>query len=327
MLIVGLQGSPRKRGNTDRLLSAFLEKAEKAGAAVDTIQVAKAGIIPCIGCGYCETHGTCVHADDPMSTRIYGLLRSADMVVAATPVYFYGPSAQLKVLIDRCQTLWSRKYKYALKDPLAATRKGVLLSVAASRGRQLFDAVELITKYFFDAIDARYCSALTYRGIEARGDIQRHPGLDEEIDALVDSCVRPLVQRQRMLFVSAHGALLGPMAAAAAQRRRGDRIRAACAAAAPAETDAPAMVAAMQRAGVDMAFRAPLPIDRAFHGASPDLVVTVGEGAEAALPAGVNRRHLPLARPTATDDEGMDRLVRDIDAAVATLFQSIEDPS
>ena len=106
MLILGLQGSPRKGGNTDTLLGAFLEKAGQAGAAVKTIQVARAGIVPCKGCGYCETHGTCVIADDPMSTELFGLLRQADLVVAATPVYFYGISAQLKVLIDRCQTLW-----------------------------------------------------------------------------------------------------------------------------------------------------------------------------------------------------------------------------
>jgi arsenate reductase len=134
MLILGLQGSPRKGGNTDTFLAAFLEKAGQAGAAVKTIQVARAGIVPCKGCGYCETHGTCVIADDPMSTEIFGLLRQADLVVAASPVYFYGISAQLKVLIDRCQTLWSRKYAISWKDPLAATRKGLLFSVAASRG-------------------------------------------------------------------------------------------------------------------------------------------------------------------------------------------------
>jgi hypothetical protein len=88
MLILGLQGSPRKGGNTDTFLAAFLEKAGQAGAAVKTIQVARAGIVPCKGCGYCETHGTCVIADDPMSTEIFGLLRQADLVVAALQSIF-----------------------------------------------------------------------------------------------------------------------------------------------------------------------------------------------------------------------------------------------
>ena len=117
MLILGLQGSPRKNGNTDSLLTAFMEKAEQAGAATRTIPVAKAGIAACKGCGYCETHGTCIITDDPMATEIYGLMRQADLIVAASPVFFYGISAQLKGLIDRSQTLWSRKYVYKLKDP------------------------------------------------------------------------------------------------------------------------------------------------------------------------------------------------------------------
>ena len=124
MFVLGLQGSPRRGGNTDTFLTAFMERAGRAGAATETIQTAKAGIIPCKGCGYCEKHGTCIIADDPMAQNVYGLLRQADLIVAASPVYFYGVSAQLKVLIDRCQTLWSRKYAFRLADPLAVSRKG-----------------------------------------------------------------------------------------------------------------------------------------------------------------------------------------------------------
>ncbi|WP_172684187.1 flavodoxin family protein, partial [Desulfosarcina cetonica] len=202
MFILGLQGSPRKGGNTDILLATFLEKAAAAGAAVQTIQVARAGITPCKGCGYCESHGTCVIADDPMAKQIFGLLRQADMVVAASPIYFYGASAQLKVLIDRCQTLWSRKYAFKLKDPLVATREGILLSVAASRGRQLFDGLQLTAKYFFDAIDARFSQALTYRGIEGKGAIRDQAGVAGDIDAIIEKSVRPLVARKGILFVS-----------------------------------------------------------------------------------------------------------------------------
>ena len=225
MLILGLQGSPRKGGNTDTFLTAFLEKAAQAGAAVKTIQVARAGIVPCKGCGYCETHGTCVIADDPMSTEIFGLLREADLVIAATPVFFYGISAQLKVLIDRCQTLWSRKYVYKLKDPLAGTRKGLLFSVAASQGRQLFDGIHLTAKYFFDAIDAQVSHALTYRGIESKGAIRQHEGLAADIDEALQKTVLPLVNRKKVLFISPAGACRAPMAAAMAQQRYGDRIR------------------------------------------------------------------------------------------------------
>jgi arsenate reductase len=226
MLILGLQGSPRKGGNTDAFLGAFMDKASQAGAAVKTIQVARAGVVPCKGCGYCETHGTCVIADDPMSTEMFGLLRQADLVVAASPVYFYGVSAQLKIFIDRCQTLWSRKYVYKWKDPRASTRKGLLFSVAASQGRQLFDGVHLTTKYFFDAIDAQFSHALTYRGVESKGAIRHHESLAADIDGAIQKTVLPQVKRKQVIFISPTGACRAPMAAAMAQHRFGDCIRA-----------------------------------------------------------------------------------------------------
>jgi arsenate reductase (thioredoxin) len=323
MLILGLQGSPRKGGNTDTLLAAFLDRAAQAGAAVKTIQVARAGIVPCKGCGYCETHGVCVIADDPMSKEIYGLLREADLVVAATPVFFYGISAQLKGLIDRTQTLWSRKYVYRLKDPLAATRKGVLFSVAASQGRQLFDGIHLTTKYFFDAIDADFTHALTYRGLEAKGAVRKQAGLAADIEAAVEKTVRPLLNRKRVLFLSSHGACRAPMAAAMAQLRYGQRIRAAFGAPSPASELSAPMVQAMARVGVDMAFRKPMDLQDAMHGLTPNLIVGMGSGVDARGFAQVEFVPWPLPEPAASDDATMDRLRLAIEMHLDGLMQGV----
>lgn len=319
MLILGLQGSPRKGGNTDTFLAAFLEKAGQAGAVVKTIQAARAGIVPCKGCGYCETHGTCVIADDPMSTEIFGLLRSADLVVAASPVYFYGISAQLKILIDRCQTLWSRKYMLKLKDPLAGTRKGLLFSVAASRGRQLFDGVQLTAKYFFDAIDAQFTHAVTFRGIESKAAIRRHEGFGASIDEAVASTVLPLVGRRKVLFISADGACRAPMAAALAQQRYGNRIRTGCGALQPAPELSASMVRTMQRAGVDMGYRRPQRVDQALFGATPDLAVVIGDDLDRTAVPGLDTVPWPIAGPASSADEDMDRLRVEIGAQVETL--------
>jgi multimeric flavodoxin WrbA/protein-tyrosine-phosphatase len=327
MLILGLQGSPRRGGNTDSFLAAFLEKAGQTGAAVETIQVARAGIVPCKGCGYCETHGTCVIADDPMSSTIFGLLRQADLVVAATPVYFYAASAQLKVLIDRCQTLWSRKYVYKLKDPLAATRKGLLFSVAASRGRQLFDGIHLSTKYFFDAIDADFSHALTYRGIEAKGAIRNHKSLDADVEAAVAATVLPLVKRKKVLFISPSGACRAPMAAAMAQQRYGDRIRTDFAGWSPADALQDAMVRSMQQIGLDMGFRKPQNSEQALFGATPDLTIVVGDQADKIAAPGEKTVQWSLSDPVSSpdspssEDEAMDRLRLKIEAQVDTLMQ------
>ena len=323
MLIVGLQGSPRKGGNTDDLLAAFLAKAGQAGAEVKTIQVARAGIVPCKGCGYCETHGTCVIADDPMSTEIYGLLREADLVVAATPVFFYGASAQLKVLIDRCQTLWSRKYVVKLKDPLAGTRKGLLFSVAASRGRQLFDGIHLSTKYFFDAIDATFSHALTYRGIESKGAIRDREGLVADIDEAIEKTVLPLVNRKKVLFISPVGACRAPMAAAMAQQRYGDSIRTGFGGSSPASALHEPMVQAMQRVGTDMGYRQPQGIDQVFYGSTPDLTFTIGETVDQKRVPGKKKVSWHLPEPTPSDNAAIDRLRLEIEAHVYTLMRFI----
>ena len=96
MMILGFQGSPRKKGNTNYLLSAFMDEAETLGAQTRIVEVAKKNIVPCIGCGYCEKKGYCITQDDDMTNEIYPLLREADVVVLATPIYFYNVPAQLK---------------------------------------------------------------------------------------------------------------------------------------------------------------------------------------------------------------------------------------
>ena len=325
MLILGLQGSPRKGGNTDGLLAALLARAEEAGARTRTIQVARAGIAACKGCGYCERHGSCVITDDPMADEIYGLMRRADLIVAASPVFFYGVSAQLKGLIDRSQTLWSRKYIYKLKDPLADTRQGILLSVAASHGQQLFDGVHLTVNYFFDAIDARPVHALTYRGVESKGDIFKQERLADDIEAIVDTYVRPVVARKRVLFVSQAGACRGPLAAALTQRRHGQWLRADCAALKPAEGFSTPMVGRLERVGVDMAYRRPASIEQTLVSTVPDLVVIVDHAIDQNPLPGAKSVRWPLAVPEPTE-EALDRLFVDTESHIDRITDWLGQP-
>jgi multimeric flavodoxin WrbA/protein-tyrosine-phosphatase len=326
MLILGLQGSPRKGGNSDTFMAAFMDRAARAGATVRTIQAARSGVVPCKGCGYCEKHGTCVIIDDPMSTEVFGLIRKADLIVAASPVYFYGVSAQLKVLIDRCQTLWSRKYIFRLQDPLAATRKGLLFSVAASQGRQLFDGVRLTANYFFDAINASPTVSLTYRGIEAKGAISRHAPLVADVDAAIQTAVLPLVTRKKVLFVSSQGACRAPMAAAMAQQRYSDRIRTDFAGRSPAADLKAPMLRAMTKNGVDLSYRQPKPVDQAFFGARPDLVICLDAADAAISDQGLKTIRWTLAETAPSDDDGMDRLRQDIQAHTDQLMPLLKNP-
>lgn len=165
MFILGLQGSPRRNGNTSHLMSLCMAEGERAGALTHTVEIDKRHILPCKEYLVCDKKGYCP-IDDDMKHEIYALIRRADVIISASPVFFYNVTAQLKALMDRCQTFWARKYRLKLRDPGARMRRGAMLSVAATKGKALFDAVELTTQYFFDAVDAKYEGSLTYRGIE-----------------------------------------------------------------------------------------------------------------------------------------------------------------
>ena len=101
--IVVLTGSMRRGGNTDLLAAAFADGARQHNE-VEIISVADYKVNPCIGCNSCFTRqrNQCFQNDD--MNLIYEKLKKADMVVIASPVYFYGLSAKLKAVIDRLHT-------------------------------------------------------------------------------------------------------------------------------------------------------------------------------------------------------------------------------
>lgn len=277
MRALGLLGSPRKKGNTDRLLSLFMDRLAGLGVETQTIDVCRRHIEPCRELTVCETKGTCP-IDDDMHKAIYGLLRDADLVILASPVFFYGVSAQLKALIDRCQTLWARKHLLKLNDSRHKLRRGFLLSVGATGGKQLFDGIHLTAKYFFDAVAARYAGSLTYRHIEKRGQIMELPSLAEDVAAAADQLADGLAGRPKVIFACRENAGRSRMAAAFARIHAGDRLDVISAGSAPAAAVNPVMVAAMAEKGIDMGFSTPRPLDRALDGSPPAVLITMGCG-------------------------------------------------
>lgn len=275
MLALGLQGSPRKNGNSDILLCRFMDELAGLGVVTRTIDVARRHIEPCKELTVCERKGFCPIKDD-MEGEIYALLRKADLVVAASPVFFYGVSAQLKALIDRCQTLWARRYRLKLNDPASSIRRGFLLSVGATAGKQLFDGIHLTAKYFFDGISATYAGSLTYRKIEGRGQIKDHPGLAQDIRRAAEELTHGLTGRPKVLYVCADNACRSQMAAAFTKLHAGRLLDADCAGFKPADGVDPMMVAVMQEKGIDMGFRTIQPLHVALADHHPDHLVTLG---------------------------------------------------
>lgn len=275
MNILGLQGSPRKMGNSHALISMFLARAEEKGASIQHVHVPGIKITPCKGCGYCEKKGVCVIDDDQMTGEIYALLRQADLIVLASPVFFYGVSGQIKLLIDRTQALWARKYVFKQKDPKGFHRKGFTLSVGASRGKQLFDGVKLTAKYFFDAADAVSEGGLFYKGIESKGAIKTHPGIDADVDRAVDQLMRPFKEKKKVLFVSEKGAFKSVMAAGFAGIASGGSIMAEHCGIHPHERIDPDAVAIMAEMGIDLLYQHPGTIEKISFKNPPDLIIDI----------------------------------------------------
>ena len=101
-----LSGSPRKGGNSDLLCDEFARGAREAGHEVEKLRVAEKTVRPCSACYYCASHGgECVHKDD--MAGIMQKMIDADVLVLASPVYFYSIDAQLKAVIDRTVARWT----------------------------------------------------------------------------------------------------------------------------------------------------------------------------------------------------------------------------
>lgn len=169
MNILIISGSPRKDGNTELLVKAFT-KGISQKHQVEIVSVHDYKVNPCLGCNACfKSEGnTCAQKDD--MAVVYEKMSRADMLVIASPVYFYGLSAQLKAIIDRCH------------NPIRDTfhiKKMALLLVGAASLPELFDAIlkeySLCLK-FFGIEDA---GKVLVRGVKDKGDIKNANALDE----------------------------------------------------------------------------------------------------------------------------------------------------
>ena len=325
MMILGFQGSPRKKGNTNYLLSLFMNEAENLGAQTCIIEVTQKNIVPCIGCGHCEKKGFCITKNDDMTNEIYPLLREADVVVLAAPIYFYNVPAQLKALIDRTQTLWSRKYKLNLTDPARHYRRGFLLAQGATKGKNLFEGVDLTAKYFFDAVGARFDGSLTYRHIEDTGDMEKHPTVQKDVTTSVKELLASLLGRKKILFACRENACRSQMAAAFAQHIAGDKIETASAGSEPAEKINLDMIKAMAEKGIDMGFRKTRFLDQAASDMQPDMIITMGCGEACPFIPGMQRVDWDIPDPAGKPMDVMRNVRDEIETRVKALVNSILD--
>ncbi len=178
--ILAVHGSPRREGNTSRLLRRAVQGARDAGGQVEEVVLRDLKMSPCLEIYGCKTTGRCVIQDD--FQEIYDQLLNAQGLILASPIFFYTVSSHVKILMDRCQSLWIKKYwlekeRFGARKP---TRKGLFISVGATKGKKLFEGTLLTVRYFFDTLDMELWRSLLYRGLDLEGDVLEHPDYLEE---------------------------------------------------------------------------------------------------------------------------------------------------
>jgi multimeric flavodoxin WrbA len=174
MKIIAFLGSPRKGGNTELLLHEAIKGIEVSGFSVRTFDLNAMHIIPCQDCGGCDNTGECIMHDD--MTELYPEIRAADRIILASPIFFFGLSAQSKIMIDRCQSFWCEKY--LLKKPIPAGqygRKGLLILVGGMKAEIGVQCAETTAKAFFRTVSVREHKVLSFLRVDAKGAILRHP--------------------------------------------------------------------------------------------------------------------------------------------------------
>ena len=132
MKITVITGSPHRKGTSALLADEFIRGAKESGHKVFRFDAAFETLHPCLGCGRCGSTGRCVHQDS-METLLPHL-KEADVVVFVTPLYYFGMSAQLKMVIDRFYAVNS--------DLMGSSKKSILLATAYDDQDWTFKALE-----------------------------------------------------------------------------------------------------------------------------------------------------------------------------------------
>ena len=180
MNLIAFHGSPRRGGNTELLLEAALRGA---GTEARVFKLNEMNIRPCQDCGACTETGVCIVEDD--MAEVVVAIRGADRIILASPVFFMGLSAQVKAMVDRCQQFWCEKHllKRAIQ-PGDPGRKGLLLLVGGMKMEAGMDCCKRTATAFFRTVSVPEHATLSYMGVDAKGDIEKHAtALGEALEA------------------------------------------------------------------------------------------------------------------------------------------------
>ncbi len=169
-IVLGIAGSPRRHGNSDRLLEAALAGVREAGAEARTLVASEAGLSACLGCNACSLDGECVQRDG--GPALYEAVDAAHAIIVATPVYFASVPGPLKTLIDRMQPYWARTHVLGLPRP--DRRPGAILLARGGGDPYGFDSAEATVRSAFAVLGIDVLGVVRATGVDAPGDVADH---------------------------------------------------------------------------------------------------------------------------------------------------------
>lgn len=178
--VLCIAGSPRRNGNSDRLLASLMSGVEEAGGVAIRLVAKDVGAEPCRGCHGCSKDGECIIGDG--MDDVYSLIDTADAIVVATPVFFATVPAVLKTIYDRCQPYWARRYVLGQPAP-AHKRPGAALVVGGGGDPFGVECAVTPTKSVFGVLGVSLDHVLEVVGPDGPRDIERYP---EDLAAAVD---------------------------------------------------------------------------------------------------------------------------------------------
>jgi multimeric flavodoxin WrbA len=194
--IIAIYGSPRRDGNSAALLRQAVAGARQAGAEVEEVFLRDYKISPCLEIYNCRKTGECAIRDD--FPKILSKLDASAGIMLTSPIFFYSVSAHTKIFMDRCQSLWVKKYwieKQAVSMALQK-RKGLFISVGATNGKKLFDGAILTVKYFFDVLNTQLWKTVLCRGVDHKGEIDKREDCLKEAFEAGRALAKVLVQEE-----------------------------------------------------------------------------------------------------------------------------------
>jgi len=172
-IVLGIMGSPRIGGNTDILLEKSLEGARAAGAKTTKIILNELNISPCQEIEYEKVNDKGLSVIDDDIHTIYQAIQECHVLILASPIFFGSISAQIKVMIDRFQSVWISKNIFN-KQIFTEKKAGAFLCSAASHRNDFFENARFIIRNIFSSINIRYEKELFCPRVDKRGDILYH---------------------------------------------------------------------------------------------------------------------------------------------------------